>query len=203
MSGPDPVDVQRSIDPARLLAVLAQLVDWHRQSGHRVATLLRPGLASDAIADKLAAAGLAPTPELTALYGWHDGTDTGDGLEYPLIWYHRFLPLDEALTLRRERVKLLGPDWPADWLPVFAFEGEDYAVACPRGGPVYFAFLEDTESPAVYLSLTRLLETQYEGLRGCHGRGEDNGFALELDVADYATLHAQMNPGLPFPYAVP
>lgn len=207
MTGPDPVDVQRSIDPAQLLTVLGRLIDWHRQAGHRVATLLRPGLASDAIADRLAAVGLAPTPELTALYGWHDGTDTADGLEYPLVWYHRFLPLDEALALRRDRIAGLGADWPADWLPVFDFEGESYAVACPRdshaGGPVYFTFLEDTEFPPVYLSLTRMLETQFEGLRGCGGRGSDHGYALELDLADYARLHGLLNPGLRFPYAVP
>lgn len=207
MTVPDPIDVQRSIDPVRLLTVLGQLVDWHRQAGHRVATLLRPGLTSDVIAEKLAAAGLAPTVELTALYGWHDGTDTVDGLEYPLVWYHRFLPLDEALALRRERMASPDSDWPADRLPVFAFEGEEYAVACPRGdhagGPVYFAFVEDTGFPPVYLSLTRMLETQYEGLRGCGGRGEDAGYALDVDLAEYARLHGLLNPGLRFPYAVP
>ena len=68
---------------ADLAELLVRLEDHLRSFGAPIVDHLRPGLRADEVRADLQPIGCEPTPEMLALWGWHDGTDTIAGSAYP------------------------------------------------------------------------------------------------------------------------
>lgn len=113
---------------------------------------LQKGLSLEEIELKLRNFPLCVPKEVKRLYQWHDGMDD-TGCE--LFHYHRFLPLDESLTLYKGWID--DPDY-SNLLPLFEFEGEYYCILCSQtkeeSGSIWF-ILHGTDQE--YDSLTTML----------------------------------------------
>lgn len=148
--------------------------EWRRQRAP-IAEGLRPGITPNEIFHALSAVKLTPTPELVALWTWHDGVRQlpgqgsrtgGNAME--------LLSLDEALREREFRLDLstrLSDDdrragdegmWPKGWLPFAKFgNGDVLTQDCAKGDtPVWWVSWEDPDFktpvlPSLY-SLVRL-----------------------------------------------
>lgn len=188
-------------DAASLPASVARILDWHRGAGTGLE--LRPGTEPARIREALTAAGLHATDELVALYAIADGArDEAD----VFVWYHDFLPLDRAIAARDRlrRIPLLG--WDADYLPLFTFQGEWFAVDCGQpdraASPVVHLFIEDAPRVA-FTNLSTMLQTMAETMASGAMRWDAEHRAIVDDVQAIAAIHARLNPGSAFPYHVP
>lgn len=193
---------EASADPEAMVAALERLERWHRDHDTGASAKLAPGRDREAVARVLAPLGLASTDELAALWGWRDG---GAG-EAPLLWYHDFLSLDEALAeyRRLRRMPLMG--WDPSLLPVFAFQGEWYAVPCDpswsTGSPVVHVFIEDRPR-VVHTNLTSMIRFQEAAfIEGAIWYDAEVG-GLDDDIRAVAAVHARFEEFLAFPYFVP
>lgn len=201
----DPAAVSRAAevrDARALEDTLHELDAWLAEHYPQAAARLRPGLTDAEIDAALDAAGFAYTlpEELRQLYRWHDGMEP-DG-DLPLVWYHRFLGLEE--TLRRGGGSFLG--LPANALTVFGFPEEDYYVLCPPEAveslPVHHRLLESPEPTLAFTSLGTMLRTGLEWYTRGAVRPDGSGWLTE-DIEEVARIHAELNPGSTFPFAVP
>ena len=187
-------------DPGEFRATLAGLELWLRAEFPEVVAKLRPGLTDAEIDAKLAEAGFAYSlpAEVRQLYRWHDGMEV-EG-ELPLIWYHRFLSLDEALAGGGVFFGL-----PENALPLFEFPEEYYYVLCEESEvpalPVHFRLLEDPHAPVCYVSVQTMLATGLEWYRSGAVQPDGEGWLTE-DMRRVADIHGLLNPGLSFAYYV-
>lgn len=189
-----------------LVSLMNYIVEWHVAKQHIVGRTLLPGLPKDDIEAVLAEESLHPLPELTALYHWRNGSADEDQLEYPFMLYHRFLPLEQALEARDQLLEEYRFEACRFWLPVLTFEGEYFCVDCSsdsKAGRVRFLLCESPEfRDYAFSSLTHLAQVSLEGYRSCCRKSSDGGFALDLDIPALATVHARIDPGGTFPWAV-
>lgn len=141
-----------------------------------------------------------PTDELKSLWSWRDG---GIG-PAPFVWYHDFLPLQEALSEYKRL--LLNPlvHWDPRYVPIFSFEGEWYAAFCGKGvgtaGPIIHFSLED-EPRITHMNFTSFLAGMAEALRTGAVWWEDD--AMAEDIRKMHLIHQKFNCGYGFPYFVP
>lgn len=138
--------------------------------------------------------------ELTTLWRWHNGESTES-----FLWYHAFLSIEESMSAYRLLVYTPLAKWRRSWIPVFAFEGEWYGVACgdapATASPVVFYFIESGPE-AAYSNLTRYMQTMAEALaNGALAWDKTDNWWRE-DIKALAATHARLNPGMPFPYHV-
>ncbi len=185
-------------DPALLQQSLEEIAAWHASEATGMA--LHPGADEAQIHAAAQGFGCHPPEELIELWRWHDGQSGAA----PFVWYHDFLPLTDALA--EYRWLLMHPliPWDRDFVPVFSFEGEWYAVYCgpepARAGPVLHFFLED-EARLTHVNLTVFFAGMAQALRDGALRWEDG--AMREDLAALFSIHQALNPGYAFPYYVP
>jgi cell wall assembly regulator SMI1 len=186
-------------DLLRLVAALDEIAAFH--TTHQTGLALEPPLSEAELEAAIAVFPCRLPDELKTLWRWHNGETT----DY-FIWYHRFLSVEAAIAQYQALLAAPVPDWmrwPETWIPVFEFEGEWYAVECGpaavAGTPVIHYFIED-EPKVAYVNLTQYMATMAAVLRA--GAVQWNGNWWDDDPAALAAIHAQFNPGVPFPYAV-
>lgn len=204
-SGEFPADVakiraaEQAYDPELLVKSLNEIEAWHIEHDTGVASTLGAGRNASSIVTEFTTSECRPTQELQVLWSWRDG-----GSALPFVWYHDFLPLDEALS--EYRWLRLNPlvQWDPRYIPIFSFEGEWFAaycgVAANGAGPIVHYFLEE-EPRIAYVNLTAFMASIAEALRNNAVRW-DNG-AMTNDIAKMQIIHQKFNPGYAFPYYVP
>jgi hypothetical protein len=159
------------------------LVAEHARTGSPLGGHLRPGLAAEVVAARLAEAGLEPAPEAVALYGWADGIDQDSwrraspgGRDLELFPYAFFPDLDAALRART-RMRALTEDtlgagaaatddelWRSSWLPIFDSDPGWYGLDCGSRddpSPVWVMYWDSTEvdrTRQVFPSLNAMIE---------------------------------------------
>ena len=139
-----------------LTDALDALLAQHQRIGSPVPGYLRAGLPADSVAKRISASiGLDASPDVIALFAWHDGIDDaawtrdGVGTGFARLFADAyFAPLDDALREYRERIE--GDEltarystpgdavetWRPSWFPVF--QGWDtYGVECDQRRPDY------------------------------------------------------------------
>jgi hypothetical protein len=190
---------EQAYDQVLLVKSLNEIEAWHIENDTGVASTLGAGRNGSSIVAEFATSECRPTEELQVLWSWRDGGGT-----LPFVWYHNFLPLDEALS--EYRWLRLNPlvQWDPRYIPIFSFEGEWFAAYCGEGangaGPIVHYFLED-EPRITYVNLTAFLASMAEALRNDVVRWEHG--AMTDDIAKMQIIHQEFNPGYAFPYYVP
>lgn len=197
-----------SYEPSRLSAVVDRLADWLPMNSPAAARALQPGLSSADVVVRSAAEGCQLPPEVVAFYAWHNGmrTDT----DVPLVWYHRFMSLDDSFERRRTYqnpvLRAMSP-LPDDWFPLFEFEGEFYFTRCQSDqaqAPIWHWSGEEPEVRLVYANLTVMLETAVDWYeRGAVWVVDPEAGALDMDLRQVHSIYIERNPGGTFPYYVP
>jgi len=187
-------------DKELLVRSLNEIEAWHVRNNTGVAGSLGAGKRPAAIAAAFAGTECSPTEELKTLWAWHDGESS----PVPFVWYHDFLPLNDALAEYRRL--LLNPlvQWDPRYVPIFSFEGEWYAAYCGKGarssGPIAHFFLED-EPRTTYVNLTTFAASMAEALGSGAVRWHKD--AMVEDIRALRLIHRKYNRGLEFPYYVP
>lgn len=181
-----------------LLAAIESIRSFHARHGTGM-QLNAP--ASDADIERAEAFFDCKLPEeLITLWRWHDGESTEK-----FIWYHKFLSVQESMSAYRLLVYTPLTEWRRSWVPVFAFEGEWYGVACAEqrttASPVVFYFIESGPA-AAYSNLTRYMQTMAEALANGALAWDGGDDWWREDIGGLAASHARLNPGIPFPYYV-
>lgn len=132
---------------------------------------LRDGLSYDQIEEKSRDFGLEIPREVKDLYAWHDGMHAENREDHQLLYYHYFLPLDEALELCEHFEEVEFFRYSEDLLgnkilPLFEYECEYYAARCNSEkqdrAPIYFVYHGEK---VVYDSLTTMLMSILECYR--------------------------------------
>ena len=121
---------RQSFNATSLTSSLEAIAQWHEAHETGLADQLAPALPENEISERLADIDCNPTAEMLALWSWHNG---GSG-NTPMVWYHDFLSVDEAIM--QYRLLTLNPmaPWDPRYLPLFYFEGEWYAAYCGEEG---------------------------------------------------------------------
>lgn len=205
-TGEFPTDVAKiqaakaAYDRELLIRSLNEIEAWHAENDTGVASVLRTGRNPSSIVAELAGTDCSPTEELKSLWSWRDGGISA----VPFVWYHDFLPLQEA---RSEYKWLqLNPlvQWDPRYIPIFSFEGEWYAAYCGEGantaGPIIHYFLED-EPRVTHANLTVFLAGMAEALRSGAVWWEND--AMVDDIRKLRFIHKKYNRGYDFPYFLP
>jgi len=173
---------------------------WHRKNNTGLADSLRDGLPVSSIERAFSNDDCQPNEELKALWSWRNGEDS----YIPFIWYHDFLSVEDAQSeynwLRFNPLI----SWDPNYIPLFSFEGEWYAVYCgpdsEKAGPIIHFFLED-EPKISYTNLTTFLVTMAEALDS-GAVSWINGGMVE-DIGGIYRIHQKYNANTNFPYYVP
>ena len=187
-------------DAALLTNSLDAIAAWHATNKTGVAGYLSAGKNPASIEEAFKGSACKPTEELKALWSWRDG---GIG-PTPFVWYHDFLPLDDALSAYKWlRINPLAR-WDPQYVPILAFQGEWYAAYCGpdsvNAGPIAHYFLED-EPRIVSVNLTVFMAGMAEALQSSAVQWKDG--AMVDDIHQMHSIHQRRNPGYPFPYYVP
>src|SRR5581483_8711650 len=174
--------------------LLARLEEVLAAKAPAVRAALRPGLTDREIAEQEAQLGVALGDDLRALYRWHDGIAPGGPTDF--IPGHRFLPLAEAVALRRELRAQEAAASPLQrvvggalvghregWLPLLddrAGDGYFYDPDRAASDGAYFYYLAEDSYYRFYPSLGNLLAGVLECWeRGAYHVGEAGGFVQE------------------------
>lgn len=132
---------------------------------------LRDGLSYDQIEEKSHDFSLEIPREVKDLYAWHNGMHAENREAHRLLYYHYFLPLDEALELCEyfEEVEFFEDSeylLENKALSLFEYECEYYAARCSSEkqdtAPIHFVYEGET---VVYDSLTTMLMSILECYR--------------------------------------
>lgn len=191
---------EKAYDRDLLVQSLNEIEGWHLRNETGIASALGAGRSPSSIVAELEGTDCRPTEELKSLWSWRDGGFS----PAPFIWYHDFLPLQEALS--EYKWLLLNPlvQWDSRYIPIFSFEGEWYAAFCGKGastaGPIIHFSLED-EPRITHTNLTSFLAGMAEALRTGAVWWEDD--AMVEDIRKVHFIHQKYNRGYNFPYAVP
>ncbi len=179
---------------------LEEIEAWHIKNNTGVVNVLGAGRDVSEIESEFTSPQCQPTEELKTLWSWRDGGFSAT----PFVWYHDYLPLEDAVSQRQWLRFNPLVQWDPRYIPVFAFEGEWFAAYCGKGsskaGPIVHYFLED-EPRISYVNLTVFLAGIAEALRTGAIQWENN--AVKDDVRKMHSIHQKRNPGYPFPYHVP
>jgi len=166
----------------------------------------RNGLVVEEIESKLVNSSLCALQEVRSLYQWHDGINNSR----ELFHYHTFLPLDEALAIRKSWIESNNANnftlYNPELLPLFEFEGEYYCIECTKlsenSGSIWFVYHDTSQ---VYNSLTTMLfallecyETgAYQPSLRFYGSASDPEFSYietEIDRQRVAEIKLKHNP---------
>ena len=187
-------------DPRKLQRSLSDIEAWHRKNNTGLAESLREGISVSSIEKAFSNKDCQPNEELKALWSWRNGEDS----YAPFVWYHDFLSVEEAQS--EYNWLRLNPliRWDPNYIPLFTFEGEWYAVYCgPNRGkasPIVHFFLED--QPRIsYTNLTIYLVTMAEALNS--GAVTWINGAMVGDVGSIYRIYQKHNSNAQFPYYVP
>ena len=181
---------------SQLVEALNIIESFHAK--HQTGLKLNPPLGKIELETLLSGFPCTVPDELRAMWAWRDGEATDK-----FVWYHRFLPVDDAVAEYKKLrlTPLLG--WPKEWIPVFEYEGEWYAVECHQnktvGAPVIHYFTEDDPKLA-YTNLTTYVTSMSEAM-GTGALGWKNQWWVE-DIQALSRIHAKLNPGIGFPYHI-
>lgn len=189
---------EQAYDRGLLVRSLNEIEAWNSENDTGIASALGAGRNVSSIVAEFATSECRPTEELQALWSWHDG-----GGPQPFVWYHDFLPVQQALSEYRSLGLNPLVQWDPRYIPIFSFEGEWFAAYCGEGasnaGPIVHYFLED-EPRITYVNLTVFMASMAEALRTDVVRWEND--AMQYDIGKMKTIHQKFNPGYPFPYYV-
>jgi hypothetical protein len=142
--------------------ILEQILDYTASVDPKLRDCLCERLSAKKIDDLTREFGFELPTEVEDLYKWHNGMREEDRETHRLLYYHYFLPLEEALDLHQN---FLESDYIEEkgLLPLFEFEGEYYAACCTSQkqelAPIYFLYHDET---IVYDSLTAMLSSILE-----------------------------------------
>lgn len=188
-----------NFDSNLMVESLEGILSWHKQHNPDFSSQLNKGL-SEAELDRLEGKlGYRLSEELKILYRWRNGSKS----DHPFIWYHRFIPLESAVSLVKKITNLY--EWEEGWLPVFEFEGEYIFVklreANKKALPVYLAFPYSNHAKT-YVNLTMYLATANEVLHfpDLIEVESETGSLMQDDIEPIRNIYARYNPGLEFPY---
>ena len=190
-------------DDTVLSTSLAQILAWHQMNRTEIPDALNPGIDRASILAAFSDLHCQPTEELIQLWTWHNGTQYSP---VPLIWYHDFLSVEDAISEYKQLT--LNPliVWGKNWIPIFSFQGEWYFVECYEearvASPVGYLFLENTEVYYTYLSLTRMLETAAAWFQQGAVFWDNESWGLGDDIKEVFAIHQKLNEGAHFPYHV-
>lgn len=199
----DPVHLRAATDSYNqhvLSENLDRIKAWHSSNKTGSDLELRAGLPESALSPKLFTDQCRLTRELKSLWSWHDGGSK----TVPLIWYHDFLSLEDAIA--EYKWLILNPlvQWDPSYIPIMSFEGEWYAAYCGNttrvAGPIVHYFLEDG-ARLTAVNLTTFIATMAQVLDAGAIRWEDE--AMVEDIRQVSEIHRANNPGYEFPYYVP
>lgn len=156
----------------------------------------RAGLRPEEVRSRLASVGIASSPELEALYGWHDGTETSQAVLDDIHMFPGFylLTLDDALAGYLAFVD--DPRWPQGLLPVLANGGGDfYAVdtAGPTTGQVRHFRIDEPEQPVEFSSVSALFATLAAGFDTGVFFVDPAGY-LEMNDLDFGAAASRVDP---------
>lgn len=187
-------------DTERLRRSLESIKTWHVVNETGIGTALRPGLPKTALDPELLTSECRLTKELKMLWSWHDGEQT----QIPFIWYHDFLPLEDAVS--EYQWLRLNPlvRWDPKYIPIMSFEGEWYGAYCGESsnvaGPIIHYSLEDG-GRVMAANLTTFIATMAEAFESGAVKWIDGG--MVEDIQKVREIHHENNPGFEFPYYVP
>lgn len=187
-------------DRELLRASPIEIEAWHVRNETGLLDSLRDGVKVSSIVDDFKSTNCELTEEMKELWSWRNG-ETGS---VPLVWYHDFLSLDEAMAEYNSLTRHPLISWDPNFIPLFTFEGEWYAGYCSRGksnaGPVVLYSLED-EPRVAYINITTFLASMAEAMRTGAVTWKE-GSMIE-DIHEVRRIHKKYNPDYPFPYYVP
>ena len=204
-SGEFPADTSKfqaaeaGYDAALLTTSLNEIEAWHAKNDTGVAGILRAGRSEASIEEAFTGSDCQPTDELKSLWSWHDGGVSAT----PFVWYHDFLPLEDALS--EYRWLHINPlvRWDPHYIPILSFEGEWYAAYCgPKAGsagPIAHYFLEDG-GRIVSVNLTVFMASMAEAFQSGAIQWKNEG--MVEDIQQVHSIHQRNNPGYEFPYYV-
>lgn len=185
----------------QLLDYLERILEWHARSGGPLADSLQPGLSETEILKATAGLPFQVSREFIQLYRWRNGTRWRQSSAGPSFFvYHRFLPLEEALSIFRMLYGIMKEYYEiTDW--VFTFQdaaGDGYGVlGCAESRestPVAFLF-EGEGVEIVFETLTGMMRTVaawYE--ESVFSMGHDG--ALETDFVRMGKVAHRLNPSI-------
>ena len=119
----------------KLTDALERIIAWRRKYKPTEHQILKPGLSTEQLYEKLKRFPNQLPQEIYALYQWHNGTND-DLWRHGLFVYHSFLDIDNALQYAErlinresERNYRMQQGKPSYLFPFCDFQGEYFAVA--------------------------------------------------------------------------
>jgi cell wall assembly regulator SMI1 len=187
---------EEGYDKKELLASLKYIELFHKLN--KTGLKLNASAKSQDIKEAEYVFGCVLPEELQVLWTWHNGESTDK-----FIWYHRFLSTTDSISQYRS-LRLTGIlSWKKNWIPVFEYQGEWYGVQCgdttPKASPVIFYFTESGNAVA-YTNLTRYMQVMAQSMKSGGLKWKADWW--DDDVITVSKLHAELNPGIKFPYYV-
>lgn len=162
---------------------------------------LRPGLTADRTRSLLGESGLPSSGQVEALYAWRDGTKTaGVGTLDDIQLFPGFYLLSLEDAVANYRTFVADHRWAPGWLPIFANGGGDFYVTDLSGemsGVMRHFRIEETEHPVEFRTISNMLTTIAAGYERRIFFIDDNGY-LEMDDLAFASMAAELNPGVPW-----
>lgn len=195
-------------DRERMNAALERVGGWMESENPVAYAALQDGQSGASVRARLAGDGCEAPQEVVDLMEWRDGMRAD--ADVPFAWYHRLLSVDDMIARRRTYREPMFAfiALPADWLPLLEFEGEFFFTRCdsagPAGAPVWHWSGEEPEMRLVHASVTSMLETSaamYE--RGALTIADAEVGVTDMDAQRARDIHAELDPGMTFPYYVP
>lgn len=178
---------------------LENILQWHDMNDTRLIREINDGLTLRSIRRIEDDIGYKFPEELVELYKWRNGTNS----DSQVIWYHRFIPLEEAAALRKTIKSMKIKQWEDHWFPIFEYQGEYYFIKLDdedrRASPVYIAFPYQSVTYS-YTNLTTMAKTASEVLASGEIIMEDTGYMVEEDVSVIRKIYEKYNMHSSFPY---
>ena len=185
-----------------LLDSLNWILDWHQKHETPTARLIQPGLEEDQIVALLKGLPFQLSREFIELYKWRNGVpldeDQGDTSFFD---FHRFLPLDEALSVFEITYPITKEFYElTDWVQVFQDPaGDGYGLSggpqAAERAPVVFLF-EGEGVKMVFDDLAGMLETVVAAFQqGAMGWEDER---METDYFAWGQVAHRLNPGIKY-----
>lgn len=159
---------------------------------------LAPGIPARVVSERLAQFALTSTPDLDALYEWHNGCDPDACSTLGQLWMfpiYYLLSLDESAATYSALCE--SGRWQSNWWPVFADGGGDFYVAnlndCSNS-QVYHFHNEYMECPIEFDSLSAMMATIAAAFKqGIYYATSQTEPIIEI-AGEFDRLAAEMNP---------
>jgi hypothetical protein len=187
-----------------LIDSLDHILEWHAKNQTPVARLIQPCLSEDEILTRLQAIPFKLSREFVELYKWRNGVAWNAGGETEdtnFLEYHRFLPLDEALSGFQTSYPIMKEFYDlTDWVQVFQDPASDgYGLSggpeASEEAPVVFLF-EGEGVQVVFESLGKMMETVAAALD--EGAMTWQEGELDTDFFAWGEIAHRLNPGVQY-----